>query len=370
MSDKLVTLANYPYPRAELLRGRLESEGIECVLVNVNTISNLPGYGVKVKVMEKDAQKALRIVMEIEERYGEHVIDASEIAEDLEKILVPVDFSVHSLEAARYALGLARQLKSQVMLFHAYFYPVINSIDYINTATYVFNADDTLKDIQNDSIGQMHKLAKQLIDEFDLSPESDFRLTTSLANGNPVDEILNFIDEFGPQLIIMGTRGSGEEEIHLGRTTEQIIHHTKIPLLAIPPHAHYQEIHKLNILYITDLDSTDYKAIRRLLTIVYPFEMKVFCAQVARDPVYDEVRLNNVKSHFENKYPGFEVETHLFEKGNSLELYNNYITKKEIDIVVIPHHKRGVISQMLWPDFADRFLYKTEKPLLIFRSED
>lgn len=369
MSDKLVTLANYPYTRAELLRGRLESEGIHCVLVNVNTITNMPGYGVKVKVMEADADKALKIVMEIDELYGENQIDTAEIAEDLERILVPVDFSNYSVEAARFALGLAKQLKAEVKLFHSYFYPIINSIDYINTATYVFSADESLKDIQNEAFEKMHNMARNLINEFEISPESDFRLTTSLANGNPVDEILNFADEFDPHLIIMGTRGNGEAEIHLGQVTAQIIHHTKVPVLAIPPNVHYQHINKLNILYITDLDSTDYKAIRKLLTIVYPFEMKIFCAQIARDLKYDEVRLNNVKNHFENKYPGFEVETMLFEKGNE-EVYNAYIQEKMIDMVVIPHHKRNFISQMLWPDLADKFLYKTNKPLLIFQSED
>ncbi|MFW5978857.1 MAG: putative signal transducing protein, partial [Bacteroidia bacterium] len=62
MEDRIVTIAVHNYARAEVLRAKLQSEGIECYLKNVNVVySTVPG-GVEVRVHQKDMEQALRII--------------------------------------------------------------------------------------------------------------------------------------------------------------------------------------------------------------------------------------------------------------------------------------------------------------------
>jgi hypothetical protein len=63
-----VTIATFTYPHeAAILRGRLESEGIECNAKDENTVSANPFYsnaigGVKIQVKESDVERANEIV--------------------------------------------------------------------------------------------------------------------------------------------------------------------------------------------------------------------------------------------------------------------------------------------------------------------
>lgn len=69
---KLVTLKTFENSiEANLLRSKLESEGILCFLFDENMVSLNPLYnitlgGIKLKIREADAQKALQIIEEVE----------------------------------------------------------------------------------------------------------------------------------------------------------------------------------------------------------------------------------------------------------------------------------------------------------------
>jgi len=72
MTDRLVTIANFalgpdPASEAELARIKLEAEGVSCFLTGINFVATywlLSGAdnGVKLKVKESDAERALEIL--------------------------------------------------------------------------------------------------------------------------------------------------------------------------------------------------------------------------------------------------------------------------------------------------------------------
>ncbi|RVU02636.1 DUF2007 domain-containing protein [Mucilaginibacter limnophilus] len=67
-NDKIVTLDSYYDPMlAEIIRGRLEAEGISCFIADGNVLSAQPFYnqavgGVKIKVFEKDLERCQEIL--------------------------------------------------------------------------------------------------------------------------------------------------------------------------------------------------------------------------------------------------------------------------------------------------------------------
>lgn len=69
---KFVTLKTFDNTiEANLLRSKLESEGIPCFLfdenmVSLNPLFNLTLGGIKLKIRESDAEKALHVIKEIE----------------------------------------------------------------------------------------------------------------------------------------------------------------------------------------------------------------------------------------------------------------------------------------------------------------
>jgi len=68
MKTKLVTITSTNYSKALLLKSRLEFEGIETYLANVNLIQSQVASGVKVLAKDIDAPKALQIFKEIDKK--------------------------------------------------------------------------------------------------------------------------------------------------------------------------------------------------------------------------------------------------------------------------------------------------------------
>lgn len=71
-SDKLVTVATFmEATRAHVLKGKLEAEGISCMIADGNVFPYLPIFsdnrGVRVQVLEKDKEAALQIIQDLEE---------------------------------------------------------------------------------------------------------------------------------------------------------------------------------------------------------------------------------------------------------------------------------------------------------------
>lgn len=58
-----------------------------------------------------------------------------------------------------------------------------------------------------------------------------------LRRGRPAGEILSFADEYGIDVIVMGTHGrSGLDRLrHAGSTTERVLRGATIPVFAVPP---------------------------------------------------------------------------------------------------------------------------------------
>ena len=81
MEDKLVTLVIYRYDyRAQILKAKLEEEGINCAVSEKSVFGEIDG--VKVMVMHKDMGKAIKIYQEVRELYDDHSDDVIEETED------------------------------------------------------------------------------------------------------------------------------------------------------------------------------------------------------------------------------------------------------------------------------------------------
>ncbi|MCK9255725.1 MAG: DUF2007 domain-containing protein [Bacteroidales bacterium] len=81
MKDKLVNLVTYRYDyRAEILKDKLEEEGIECVVTNASVFGQMTGF--RVMVLEKDLEDAVKVYKYIQNLYDSHSAEVLEGPEE------------------------------------------------------------------------------------------------------------------------------------------------------------------------------------------------------------------------------------------------------------------------------------------------
>jgi hypothetical protein len=71
MKDKLITLVKYRYAyRAEILKDKLEEVGIDCSITNESVLGQIDG--VKVMIMDKDYEQAIKVYRKVRDLYDNH----------------------------------------------------------------------------------------------------------------------------------------------------------------------------------------------------------------------------------------------------------------------------------------------------------
>jgi nucleotide-binding universal stress UspA family protein len=372
MEDKIITIATYHYSRAQLLKGRLEAEGIECFLSNINLVQPQISGGVKIKITGKDAERALKIINEIREEYGEAKQKTVERLKSIRRILVPIDFSTQSISACDFALGLALKLKAEIKLLYSYFNPILISEPYVEDGAYIHQMDEVVKNVEAEAKTKMLQLIAQMRQNVEKQMTGRIKISFFLDRGTPEDVILNFSESYKPGVIVMGTKGTGKGSFeYLGSVTKKIIEKSIVPVLVIPQKSVFMGIQYIGkVLYATDFDDSDFKTLRTLMTLMRPFDVRIYCVHIATDKenVFDHSKMDNLKNHFKTEYGDYNLVCDLMQHEDVVQGLEDYIEEKDIDLIALTTHKRGVIERLFNPSLSKQMLFHTNIPLLVFQS--
>ena len=139
-------------------------------------------------------------------------------------IVVAVDFSPVSAAALRMALGLAKQLGSQIRIVHAV--PVqVTGLPMDGGPGYV---DPDLHQQQME--GAKRDLSRFVAEHAGAGAAHEIEV----LSGFPADEVDRIARESGADLIVMGTHGrTGLRHLIMGSVAESVIKKTSIPVLCV-----------------------------------------------------------------------------------------------------------------------------------------
>jgi len=369
MEAEVVTLRTLTYSRAELLKLQLEASGIECFLSNVNVIRSTIATGVKVKVKRDDIEEALRIALLFDVEQGKEEFEAEDVVKDITGILVPVDFTISTKKACEYALGIADKLNAEVVLLHSYYFDIMPLVNFAEPYTYQISSDKTLSQIKSQAEENMLKFYEEARAMAKAKGYDKTKIRYYLTHGLPEDEILAYCQEHDTGAIIMGRNAESVEkhDSMFGNLTTTILEKATVPVLSIPEKSEFVGVGKTNILYATNFDKFDFKAIRKLMGLVYLFDVTIYCVHVGHEK-WDSVLLDKLKSHIETHYRGYDFKCALIDDENILHGLQSFIDNNSIDIITMTTHKRDFIERFFKPSLTKKMLYSTSKPMLVFHA--
>jgi|SRR5271166_1571961 len=149
--------------------------------------------------------------------------------QNVKKILTPIDFSVHSMEAMRGAVELAKDIGAEVHLMHVIaphrqFLPLLlesnaeQSRELAREASMIQQAEEELARIKKDDFGDSKKVF------------------TFAVVGPPVQKLCEYAKEQAIDLILMSTHGrTGGEFGLMGSVSEKVVRNAPCSVLIYRP---------------------------------------------------------------------------------------------------------------------------------------
>ena len=150
----------------------------------------------------------------------------------LSKILVAIDGSHISFDAADYAIMLAKQHSSQLILLH-----VLHPVEYYSSLQFF-----EVQQPQDSSvlIEQAKKEANKWFDDIkkkirENTLEKPINIETIIiVSTTTVDSILDYAEDKDVDLIVIGTRGrSGIKKLLLGSTASGVVTYSSCPVIVV-----------------------------------------------------------------------------------------------------------------------------------------
>jgi len=339
-----LTKANVPYSLEEITDVSVfieqELEEIPSVKVNGKLLS-LKDNG----SFNKSLRTALNVMLK-KSNFG-----------DMEKFIIPVDFSDVSINAFIYGHRLASVAGAVTKALHVYF-PVSREL----TQSTVIDVD-------------FAEVRKGYLDEFvtklDVDWGSDL-LSMGLVDkefrtGFPGDEILDSVTENDAQLIIMGTTGdSNRIKKWFGSVSTKIMNEAKVPVLLIPEGASYKGVKK--VMFAFDDISIDLKVLDDLVAFAGDFEAKIYLVHMQNESNPDPGFY--LQEQLRKRYDADKIELVSLHDSDVVLALSDFAKKETIDVIAMATHQRSFFNRVFHDSVTQRMSMHTDVPLLVLKGHE
>jgi nucleotide-binding universal stress UspA family protein len=269
-------------------------------------------------------------------------------------ILVPVDFSPASRNAATYAAELAKLLHTRLLLFHAYMLPTpISEVPY---------AMVTVDNLQKENEEQIKKEADLLHDRYGLEVEWLVRI------GIASDEIKTITKERQIGMIVMGMKGAGGLDKIIGSTTTNVARKVKTPVLIIPHDATYAPLK--HITYASDFSyKTSVPLFQPLLELAQAYQARIHILFIRQSHGGDtELELTGKRTN-EIIFEGQDHEYAIIEEPSVNHGISRYLQQQRSELLVMVAHKHTFLERVFSKNHTTAMAYETHVPLLILQDK-
>lgn len=268
------------------------------------------------------------------------------------RILVPVDFTPTSLNAAQYAVHLGKAIGASVVTL----FSVISSVSTGSDGTPV---GDDVEDINKAIIQNLEMVQVSLFNEAGVPTEIE------VGKGDFSDLMPKYISEHKFDFVVMGVTGSNALEQVFGTSNAvEIIARSATPVVVVPPNAYFKEIKNVALaVELHDLnDLVPFKELEQWLSWLKP---KVHIAHVNRNSnellTDDEnVELEKLKEILILRQP----ETHLLHGEKFTDALNHMAIENNIDLLFTFPRKHSFFNLLFRNTHTRQLVFHSQVPII------
>ena len=276
----------------------------------------------------------------------------------MQKILIPTDFSINSLNAIQYAVELYRAKPIKFYILHAF----ADEVYEISMESPEEGFAD-IKDIVYQRSQQTLKNFENKIDK--VNSEHTFEVISNF--GQLVDSVNELVDSENIDLVVMGTKGkTADRQLTFGSNTLQVIKYVKCPVLAVP--AVYRDAKPKDILFPTDY-MLPYKSreLELLDRITRHFSAKIHFLHVSKFPNIS-LRQKDNKKFLEDFFRENDTVCQMNAHTDVTEAINTFVIENPIDMLVMVNTRHSYLENILYQSTIEKIGLHIDIPFLVLQN--
>lgn len=364
-NERFITVAIHTYERAVLLKSILENEGISVVLNNVNLETPVVSSGIRVRIKEHDLPLALRIIENLD------IFAQGDLHRETQSIVVPVDFSEHSINATILAFHLAKRHNATIKLLHSFIDPRVSSnIQLTDKLTYEIIEEEECKQLIENAKVRMDAYIKTIKALIKNGTIPAVKFSSDIHEGVPEDVIGEFAKNTKPLLVVMSTRDSNQKEKEMiGSVTAEVFNSSRFPILSIPRSEGQNAPSKINhIVFFCNLDQEDilaFDTMYRIMKNLVAYVTIAFVPGKKRMFLSGNDSIDALVSYCRAHYSELEFGVKPIDLENLSDEFYEIEKVKHIDMIAMPNKKKNVFSRMFNPGLAHKILINADIPMMV-----
>lgn len=273
----------------------------------------------------------------------------------IKTILAPTDFSEVSMNAVKYAAGMANSTKAKLVLLNVYF-----NNDMEIRIPEIMPTVDSMKEY---SMDELKKIMEQLHSEFG----NDLEIELESADGFTVAEITRIAKDKRAELIVVGMTGAGLlAERLIGSTASGLMHKSPSPVMVIHKNMVFKSFKKI-VLACDYAELNAEVVLKPLKELADFFHAPILILHAA--PQFELVANEAEKEKVKAALKDIPCLFYTMEKGDLVDNINSFATEHDADLVaMIPHHHFFIDKLLFEPD-TKRMAFHAITPLLALHED-
>ena len=257
----------------------------------------------------------------------------------MKKVIVPVDFSDTSLNAARFA---AQMFKGQDDLHIILYHMFENEEDDVTTRNYLENIRTELLSKGDKNI----ECITELGDDF-------------------IDSLTRLAFQKSATMIVMGIAGKSElRQVLIGSNTLKMTDQNVCPVMIIPPDASFNEIK--NVAFTSDFrnvsETTPVLFIKQVLQLFKPSLHIVNVDNQHYVSLTEEFQEERAK--FLEMFKEYKPEFYFIGMNDFFEAVEQFVHDKKIDLIVTVPRYHSFLSRMIKGTHTKKLVFQSSVPIL------
>ncbi len=268
-------------------------------------------------------------------------------------IIVPVDFSAASVNAANYAAGFAVATGADMALINIFYSPASSGGAPLpgECITQLFDeANKNITELQQDLL---HRTNHNL------------KIAVQVSEGNIISQVKEYCETFPHAIVVMGTHvTSASERIIFGSTSLSAMRSLSFPLIIVPTGTRFTGIAVAGLACdLQDIENTVNAAeLKQLFSQFHP-QLNILHVTTKKHGMLNEEEISGAK-RLKEMLADFNPSFHFMQNENIEEAIRQFSEENNLSLLIVIPKKHGLFNRLLHQSQSKQMIINTHIPVM------